>query len=154
MRKSIVRGNAARWTVARGVDETWGAQAYSLSAPTIFQLCVKNSRRSPNFTNTRSVRRVNEGMKNTIRIIAIVAVIAGFLSVSTPASARTHRRYYRHRSAIVLATGYGYAPYYGYGSPYCSTGYYSAYAPYYSGPRYYYGRPYYRRPGLSFRIGF
>jgi hypothetical protein len=88
-------------------------------------------------------------MKNTIRVIAIVAAVAGFLMVSTPASAYPYR-YHRHYARSVYVGGRYYRPYY---RPYyAGYGYYPYYAGYYA--PYYYGRPYYHRPVVSIGIGF
>lgn len=106
---------------------------------------------------------VNIVMKSTIKFAAIIAVLAGFLMVASPASAHARRHHHRHhnRTVVYVTNGYGYSGYnsgyYGYGAPvYYNTGYgYSSYRDPYYGSRYsYYGRPYYRRPAVSFSIGF
>ncbi len=88
-------------------------------------------------------------MKSTIKFAAIIAVLAGFLMVASPASAHRYRHHrHHHRSVVYVTTGIGYGGYYGYARPYY-------YRPYYAYPYGYYPRPYYYgRPAISIGFGF
>lgn len=85
-------------------------------------------------------------MKSTIKFAAIIAVLAGFLTVASPASAYRYRHHRHHRASVYVTTGFGY------GYP----GYYYGPRPYYGYYPYgYYPRPYYYgRPGISIGFGF